>query len=231
MKYIKIIFTTLIIIFILRTSLAKQIIYKEVMVTRQIYDQIEKYKHITYTSLYNLRIDIIEKEKIIETELTNFENFPLIQRIIIDHNQKQYWIEELNIQQNDPFTDKIMKKLSIQEESFPYYINNKNIQAIKYNIFFKTEIQNIKILEVTLGKIQEIITNNEEIQIYNQISDKYNYLQTIDLLPIIQNKTKQGYTILQIKSEYLNIDIQTLTIKILDTDQPIFQIPQGYSKI
>lgn len=213
---------------------AEKMIYQEYNVIEELYDKKIPSIYKVFISIYNTKTDIIQDNNIIYSYIIDFQNYPEITHISIDHQTKKYYTEKYNAQQDmdNPLLKDIFKNVKIKENQQQTYINNKNINSIKYIL----TLQNQTLMEIILSKVQDILSSGE-FEEYKKLKSKTkNFLDplanlgNIDFFKQIKAKLDEDFIITGLYSNMVFLK-QTMTkFAIIDQNPTIFNIPKEYQK-
>lgn len=227
----------LIIIFVIVISVAvaEKMIYQEFKVLENPY---QEFIYKTYISLYNIRTDIIQVNKTLYTYLTNFENYPNITHISINHSAKKYYTQIYNIEESsENSTEELkstLKNLQIQETTHNTIINDKNVPTIKYILF----LQNSPIIEISISQLSDILQPaeiNEYKKIYynskfNKFIDSLKPFENIDFFKKLKSQINEGFVITEVYSHLINYKQIMTSLNIIEQQSSIFNIPLNYEQ-
>ncbi|MFN3995381.1 MAG: hypothetical protein ACK4GR_02485, partial [bacterium] len=185
-------------------------------------------------SIYNTKTDVVQDNNVVYTYITDFQNYPEVTFISIDHQTKKYYTEKYNAQQavDNPLLNNIFKNVEIRENQQKITINNKTINSTKYIL----TIQNQPLMDITLSKIQDILLPSE-FEEYKKLKSKtknfldpLSNLENIEFFKQIKAKLEEDFIITEIYSNIITLK-QTMTkFSIIDQDLSIFNIPNDYQK-
>jgi len=237
----KLLIITLTIILIISTFIKAQtqpnkqpnkMIFQEFLV---IEDNITSKQYI-YSTLYNIRYDLIYETSPSYTYIYKFSKYPLISIIALDHKQKIFKTSEYDTKKEfydvNQYLKQIFKDMKSTEKNEKTIVNEKQINSIKYIITY----QNVLVMEISVASINDIL-NEQDSKDYKQIISNNQFdlnmpevFKQIDIIDKIYQKTREGFAIVEITTQDPKFTMKLNQLKIIDYNPMLFEIPQDYQQ-